>query len=288
MDEQSPSRTAYATAFMRALHLAVDESPPVLEDTIAVDLLPTYLRRFINRQAGLPRWLRRLRPVDSVGTAMRSQIVVRARYAEDCLREAREQGASRYVILGAGLDTFALRQLAPAIDVLEIDHPATQNWKHSLLRDRGFAVPPSATFLPVDFERASLDELWIDGDSPDFISWLGTTYYLTRESILDTLTVLAGRTQPGSQLVLDFWRERQARAINPLLWGTRVAVALQGEPMRSFFAPAEIEALARSAGWQVLESCSPTEQGRRYLAGRRDRLRVPSFAYLLRLERPPD
>ncbi len=217
---------------------------------------------------------------------MRSQVVVRARYAEDCLAEARSQGAGRYVILGAGLDTFACRQQAPAIDVVEIDHPATQNWKRSVLEERGFGTVPKVTYLPVDFERDSLVDLWLDDPSPDFISWLGTTYYLSSDSILETLTILATRTQPGSQLVLDFWREPQARTINPLLWGARVAVALQGEPMRSFFSPAEIEALAQTAGWRVLEICSPTEQGRRYLSGRRDRLRVPSFAYLLRLERP--
>lgn len=269
---------------MRALHIAIDAAPPVFDDAIAAELLPGYLRRFINRQVALPRW-RRLRPVDPAGTAMRSQIVVRARYAEDCLAEARASGASRYVILGAGLDTYALRQRAPHMDVLEIDHPATQNWKRRLLRERGFDLPPALAFLPVDFERASLADAWVVNSSADFISWLGTTYYLSREGIADTLTKLAACTQGGSQLVLDYWREPSDRVINPLLWGTRIAVALQGEPMRSFFAPDEIEDLAVQSGWRVMENCPPAEQTRRYLAGRSDRLRVPSFAYLLRLER---
>ena len=216
---------------------------------------------------------------------MRSQIVVRARYAEDSLAEARQAGATRYVILGAGLDTFALRQPAPAIDVVEVDLPATQRWKQQLLRQRGIKQPTTLSFLSVDFERSSLNDLWIENLAPDFISWLGTTYYLSREAIMSTLTTLAERTEPGSQLVLDYWREPPRDADAPLLWGTRIAVALQGEPMRSFFEPREIEQLAVAAGWRVKENCTPSEQTSRYLANRKDRLSVPSFAYLLRLER---
>ena len=114
--------------------------------------------------------------------------------------------------------------------------------------------------------------------------WLGTTYYLSRDAIAGTLSTLAERVRPGSQLVLDYWRERPGIRADPLLWGARIATALSGEPMRSFFAPGQIEDLARAAGWRVVENCSPSEQNRRYLANRSDRLRVPSFAYLLRLE----
>ena len=220
---------------MRALHIVVDAEPPVFNDAIAIELLPRYLRGFIDRQQTISGWRRRLRPVDPAGTAMRSQIVVRARYAEDCLAESRVSGASRYVILGAGLDTYALRQRHPHMDVLEIDHPATQNWKRRLLHERGFDLPTTLAFLPVDFERASLADTWPSTSSADFISWLGTTYYLSRDGVADTLTKLAACTRPGSQLVLDFWREPSDRPFNPLLWGTRIAVALQGEPMRSFF-----------------------------------------------------
>lgn len=286
MDEENPSRTAYATALMRALHVHLDGAPPVLDDRVAFELLPEYLQRSIRRRAAFARaWPMRLRPQDPAASAMRGQIVVRARYAEDCLTQSRKDGVTRYVILGAGLDTFALRQPEPAISVLEIDHPATQRWKQQLLRKRAITQPPTLTFQPVDFERSSLADLWIDNDAPDFISWLGTTYYLSREGIVHTLETLATRTRPGSQLVLDYWRESPGTVNNPLLWGTRVAVALQGEPMRSFFDPAEIEQLAAKAGWRIKENCSPAEQRQRYLTNRNDRLRVPSFAYLLRLER---
>jgi methyltransferase (TIGR00027 family) len=286
MLEAVPSRTAMATAFIRAVHVHIDDSPPVIDDQIAYTLLPSYQQRFIQRLAALLLpWLRMFRLRHGTFTSMRAQVVVRARYAEDALRIARAAGVKRYVVLAAGLDTFALRQSAPAIEVLEIDHPATQRWKRELLAERSIDEPGELSFLPVNFEEEALTEVWVDGATPDFASWLGTTYYLTREAISDTLTTLAERTQPGSQLVLDYWREPPPTDLSaPLLWGTRVAVALQQEPMRSFFEPKDIEALAEAAGWRVRENCAPEEQNRRYLATRSDQLSVPSFAYLLHLE----
>jgi methyltransferase (TIGR00027 family) len=285
MLDSSPSRTAIATAFLRAVHVSLDDPPPVFDDTVAYRLLPAYLRRYIRSQAlFLPAFSRSFRVRDTASLAMRAQIAVRARYAEDCLAQARADGATRYVILGAGLDTFALRQPAPAIDVVEIDHPATQRWKQQLLRKRGIELPPELRFLAVDFERTSLDDAWISSQQPDFISWLGTTYYLSGAGIKSTLCTLAQSCAPASQLVLDYWCERPGSTFNPLLAGMRLAVAFQGEPMRSFFKPEEIEALAVASGWTVMENLSPVEQTKRYLAHRRDGLRVPSFAYLLRLK----
>lgn len=286
MLEQLPSRTALAAAFMRAAHIRLDDRPPVLDDRISGKLLPVYLQRYIAiRAAFLPAWLRQFRPRDPAGTAMRGQIVVRARYAEDGVAAARRAGVNRYVILGAGLDTYALRQTSPLLDVLEIDHPATQSWKKKLLTQNGITLPPTLTFLPVDFERSSLRDQWIRNSAPDFISWLGTTYYLSHFGIANTLETLAECTASGSQLVLDYWRKPPTGLVNPLLLGTRIAVAAQGEPMQSFFDPREIEQLAVAAGWQVKENCAPSEQARRYLDDRRDRLSVPSFAHLLWLEK---
>lgn len=272
------------TAFARAVHLHLDEPPPVLDDQLAYTLLPILLRRYVKRQAAmLPARFRALRPRDPASVAMRSQIVVRARYAEDCLAAARRAGIDRYVVLGAGLDTFALRQSQPAIAVLEIDHPLTQRWKQTLIQQRGLATPPELTFLPVDFERTSLADVWPDAAEPDFISWLGTTYYLSEEGIRSTLQTLRERTAAGTELVLDYWHGSGRSSLDPLLVGTRLAVALQGEPMRSFFSRREIETLANDSGWRVLEHSSPAEQSQRYLAKRKDGLRVPAFAYLLRL-----
>jgi len=285
LDEQA-SRTALATAFARAVHVHLDAPPPVLDDRVAIRLLPASLRRAIFGQKLLvPAWLRRGGRADAFFGPMRAQIVVRSRYAEDCLAEARGAGATRCVVLGAGLDTFALRQPQPAIDVLEIDHPASQRWKRSLLAQRTIEVPPTLSFLPVDFERATLADAWIGNHLPDFVSWLGVTYYLSTEAIGSTLATLAEHTRPGSQLVLDYWRRGPGIRDLPLLWGTQMAVALQGEPMRSFFEPGQIAELAQRSGWRVLEDLSPAEQRARYLSQRRDRLEVPAFAHLLRLGR---
>ena len=286
MQETSPSRTALSTAFLRAAHLCIDDAPPVLDDPVSLKLLPDYQRLYL---AGLSRlsspWLNRLRQTSDPFHAMRTHVVVRARYAEDRLRAAQQAGADRYVILAAGLDTFAWRQGRKTIDVLEIDHPATQAWKQELVAGSGLKTPRDLSFLPINFESQSLDDIWRPGKSPDFISWLGVTYYLTGEAIRETLKTLARVTQPGSQIVFDFWgKARLGEMSMPLLLGTRLSVALLREPMHSFFSAEEIEALANETGWRVREIATPAAQNAEYLAQRKDRLKVPSFAFLAHLE----
>jgi methyltransferase (TIGR00027 family) len=285
----SPSRTALATTMMRALHVQIDAPPHVLADHLALKFLPWQQRVFVTRQPGWSRVSNGYFGMPMV-RAMRSQIVVRSRYAEDCLAELRPAGAERYVILGAGLDTFALRQPGPEISVLEIDHPSTQHYKRQRMSRFGVVAPSCLTFLAIDFEKAQLSDLWPVSEEVDFISWLGVTYYLSTEAISQTLSALAKMTANGTQLVLDYWSQQpsSSRPFNrddSLLWGTRIAVALQGEPMRAFFRPREMEDLARSAGWNVLANLSPSEQNQRYLANRPDRLQVPRFAHLLRLQK---
>lgn len=287
MLDAEPSRTALATAFLRALHVHIDGKPVVFDDHLAYKLLPAYQQRFIDRLAllALP-WLRVFRQRHGMLTGMRSQVVVRARYAEDTLADARREGATRYVVLSAGLDTFAARQHDPKIPVIEIDHPATQRWKRELLAGMGATKLPYLDYLPIDFERTSLADIWVASRGLDFISWLGTTYYLSEEALTSTLRSIADHVSPGSRLVLDYWRELPG--IDPgqaLLWSTRVAVALQREPMQSFFKPEEIAQLCESCGWTVVEDVSAAEQNARFLPGRDDRLAVPSFAHLLQLRR---
>lgn len=285
--ENTPSRTAFGTAFARAWHRRVDDPPAVFDDPVAERLLPAYQQRYLRRVGALTRFWRRyyLRQADAF-SVLRSQVAVRSRYTEDALAAARDAGAGRYVILAAGLDTYALRQPAPPIEVLEIDHPATQGWKRELLRARGIALPAELEFLPVDFETVRLGDVWPVRESPDFVSWLGATYYLTADAIRGTLQTLAECAASGSRVVFDYWSAHPPTAAgNLLLWGTRLAVALQQEPMVSFFEPGEIEALAVEAGWTVAENLGPEEQNRRYLADRQDGLIVPSFAHLLQLVR---
>jgi methyltransferase (TIGR00027 family) len=279
-----------ATAWLRALHLVADDAPPVFADHEAAAFLSPQQQRFLRRLAALPRpWLRAFRQRRDALTSMRSQIVVRARYAEDALAAARERGCARYLVLAAGLDTFALRQASagePSVPVVEIDHPATQAWKVRWLSEHGHTSVPGLRFAAVDFERDRLADQLPAAEGPQFISWLGTTYYLSAKAISATLRTLAETSPAGSSLVLDYWR--QPSAFDPgsaLLWGTRMATALQQEPMRAFFDPGAMERLAVEAGWRVRENCAPLIQDQRYLAGRKDDLAVPTFAFLLHLER---
>ena len=155
----SPSRTALATTMMRALHVQIDAPPQVLADRLALKFLPWQQRVFVTRQLRWSRVANRYFGMPMV-RAMRSQIVVRSRYAEDCLAELRLAGAERYVILGAGLDTFALRQPDPEISVLEIDHPSTQHYKRQRMSRLGVTTPSCLTFLAIDFEKDQLSDLW--------------------------------------------------------------------------------------------------------------------------------
>ena len=287
MLDAQPSRTAQATAFLRALHVHIDARPPVFDDRLAYKLLPACQQRFIDRLALLAApWLRIFRQRRGMLTAMRAQVVVRARYTEDALADARRDGAGRYIVLSAGLDTFAARQGDPKIPVVEIDHPATQRWKRELLARIGATARPGPDYVPIDFERTSLAAVWVGSREADFISWLGTTYYLSEDALTATLRAIADHARPGSRLVLDYWRELPG--LDPdqaLLWSTRTAVALQREPMRSFFQPPEIARLCESCGWTVVEDLGAQDQNERYLQGRDDRLAVPSFAHLLHLRR---
>jgi methyltransferase (TIGR00027 family) len=277
-----------ATAFLRALHRVADDPPYVFDDALAASLLPGYLQRFLDRLGALPQaWLRAFRQRRYGLTPMRAQVLARARYAEDALQAARMAGAGRYLILAAGLDTFGQRQAGAAdpIPVLEIDHPATQRWKRAWLESNALPVE-SVEYRPIDFENEDLRDVLDRPEQPQFVSWLGTTYYLSREAIAATLTALAQVTPEGSRLVLDYWRQPPLfDSSSALLLGTRLATALQQEPMRCFLDPAELEAMAVTAGWRIRENCAPIIQNERYLHGRQDGLAVPEFAFVAQLER---
>ncbi len=278
----TPSLTAEATLLVRAAHTLLDAPPLVLDDSAAVQLLAQPQQQALRRLQRLPVALRaRFSRSAPALSAMRAQVVVRSRYAEDCLTATK---VDRYLVLGAGYDTYALRQKAPQLPVLEIDHPATQRRKRQRLARLGIANPPALTYLPVDFERESLRTVLPVGTERDFISWLGVTYYLRRQDIEQTLSDLAERCPPGSRLVLDAYEDTPRDLSATLLWGTRMAVAMQGEPMRSFFDGESFCALAQPLGWELVEHLNADAQNARYLKHRRDGLRVPRFAHLLQLE----
>ncbi len=206
-------------------------------------------------------------------------MAVRSRYAEDELAHAVAQGVAQYVVLGAGLDTFAYRNPHPGLRVFEVDHPATQAWKREQLHAAGIEIPASLTFVPVDFEDQTLaeglDHSGFDASAAAFFSWLGVTPYLTREACMTTLTLIA-RMPKGSGVVFDF-------AIDPGLLnaGQREAfealskrVAAYGEPFQLFFNPEKLVNDLKTMGFSRAEFLGREQLNAHYFKDRTDGLSV--------------
>jgi methyltransferase (TIGR00027 family) len=214
--------------------------------------------------------------------ALRAFMAVRSRFAEDRLAEAVERGVRQYVVLGAGLDTFAYRNPF-AIRVFEVDHPATQHWKRQLLEEAEIAAPDTATFVAVDFERDQvamrLADAGFDLREPAFFSWLGVTPYLTREAFDETLGFLRSIARE-SGIAFDWCVEpsmlsdTERMAVEAL--AARVAAA--GEPFRLFFRPEDLDASLRAAGFDSIETLGRDEINARYFGDRSDGLHVPGAA----------
>src|SRR6202161_3935895 len=192
LEQAIPSKTALSVALRRAAHQLYD-SPLVFNDPIAVPILGQAYSEELRRTP--------LRPDRPFSIGLRAFLVARSRYAEDNLRRAVESGVHQYVLLGAGLDTFAYRNPYAELRVFEVDHPATQQWKRELLQRNHIAIPESVTYAPVDFERQSLPTQLGDAGfnqrAPAFFAWLGVVPYLTLEAFRGTLSFISAQP-PGT------------------------------------------------------------------------------------------
>jgi methyltransferase (TIGR00027 family) len=256
-------------ALRRAAHQLYDVRPLVLDDPIAVPILGDTYADELRRTPTRPD-----RPF-SVG--LRAFLVARSRYAEDTLARAVGQGVTQYVLLGAGLDTFAHRNPYPQLRVFEIDHPATQQWKRELLEISGLPTPANLTYVPVDFERQSLSEqlhsAGFNAAVPTFFAWLGVVPYLTLEAFRSTINFIA--TQPaGTGVVLDYSQPRSALPFLEKLAHDSLAarVQLAGEPFQLFFTPSEIA--GELTAFRDMEDIGSSEINARYFANRTDNLRM--------------
>ena len=264
-----PSRTALRVALRRAAHQIIDAEPLVFSDPFAVPILgPEY-------GAELTRTPERDDRPHS--RALRAFLVARSRFAEDTLARAVAEGTTQYVLLGAGLDTFALRNPFPQLQVFEVDHPATQAWKQGLLERNGFALPASARYAPVDFERQSLarelERAAFDPHARTMVAWLGVVPYLTPTAFRATLRWV--ETLPcGSSVVLDYGQPRHVLpALEQLAHDSLASrVALAGEPFQSFWTVDEMR--GELAAFAEIEDLGRDEINARYFAGRRDGLRL--------------
>jgi methyltransferase (TIGR00027 family) len=269
MEEGRPSSTAQRAAMLRAAHQILDQ-PRVLDDPLALRIIGAAA------EAALRANLERVQTAPL--RALRASIALRSRYAEDRLAEAVRRGVRQYVILGAGLDTFAYRNpfAASALRVFEIDHPATQADKRARLAEMGVEIPGSLTFVPIDFERETLADgltrMDFSGDQPTFFSWLGVTMYLSRDAVMQTLQFVASAMPAGSEIVFSYVVETSVVADR--------AAAL-GEPFRTFFEPTRLANDLRELGFRQIDDIGPEEANRRYFADRTDRLRVGGSGHLL-------
>jgi methyltransferase (TIGR00027 family) len=273
----APDNTAVTVALWRALHVEVDAPPHVLEDEVGLKLA-----------APDDGW--RSRPEMSPFTRpFRANIVARARFIEDLVAEQAARGVGQYVILGAGLDTFAQRrpELASRLSVFEIDRPSAQAWKHQRLIELGFEIPSYLKLVPVDFEAG--DAWWerlaaagFDPGRPALVASTGVSMYLTKEAIETTLRHVAALAR-GSTLAMSFMLpiELADPEVRPGIERLAEGVRANGTPFLSFFTPAEMLALARATGFSDAQHVSAATLAERYFAGRTDGLRPPNNSEVL-------
>ena len=256
MRDGQPSLTARGAAVYRAIHQR-DEGGAIFRDPFAERILDAETRAALDEIAADPSRL-----------GIRLFIVSRSRFSEEALAACVARGARQVVVLGAGLDTFSLRNPYPDVHVFEVDFPATQAWKRERLREAGLAVPDMLTFAPVDFERESLaDGLARAGfrrDRPAFFQWLGVSMYLSRETVSSTLDLIAGI--PGSAVAFDYTEplENQAPQRRASLTAMAEGAAARGEPWLSFFDRDEIAAILRAKGFQEIEDLAFADVIKRY------------------------
>jgi len=265
MQPGQPSRTALAAAGLRAAHQVLDGAA-IFKDPLALRILGADAGALVREaETETNRFRQRLRWF----------IAVRSRIAEDALAAAVKRGARQLVVLGAGLDTTAYRPL-PSQDlrIFEVDHPTTQIWKRERLVETGIPLPASLTFVPVDFERATLREgLGASGFDPaqqTFFTWLGVVPYLTDDAIFSTLGFIAG-LPGGAHVVFDYvnppdtMTEPGRRAMHETLVRRVGAV---GEQLRSYFDSEALHARLKALGFRQLEDFGWPEIAARFFPGR--------------------
>lgn len=292
MEEGRPSFTALGAAMFRAAHLLLDDPPKIFEDTFALRLCGCENEAALRVQLDqVAAEIARRASIDFAQTALRhlrASVIVRSRYVEDELDRAIKLGVSQYVILGAGLDSFAYRRsdVAKVLRVFEVDHPATQVWKRARLQDLGIASPDNLAFVPVDFEKQSLVEgLRKSGyrsDAPAVFSWLGVVVYLTPDAIFGTLRTIASLA-PGTEIIFEYPlpRELLDEEAQQVLAVVGAAAAARNEPLITFFEPARLAEQVRKLGFSEVWDFGPGETSPLYFAGRTDGLRPPANVHLM-------
>ncbi len=268
MKKNRHSSTAEATAAVRAWH-TLHHEPRILDDPYAIDLTSGAWRRICRSR--LLSWLtfewvlKTLKPIAA-------EIICRSRYTEDKLEAAMGKGIDQYVLLGAGFDSYALRQPpgAEKLRIFELDHPLSQEVKRQRLGSHGDQLPNSLEFVPIDFEAQTLAEVLerssYDPQKPAFFSWLGVVQYLPSNAVASTLETLAAYAVPGSEVVFDYLlpASELSPSDRPILERLQRFTERRGEPLSSYFTLADLRTMADQYGFDVVENFSPADQGAAY------------------------
>lgn len=274
----APDSTAVRVALWRALHIQIDSPPHVLRDEVGLQLI-----------APDEGW--RQRPdMDPAGTSrFRASIVARARFIEDLVVEQLNHGVTQYVILGAGLDTFAQRlpEIASRLHIFEVEQPGSQAWKRQRLIELGFGIPDWLKLIPVNFEAG--DDWWqhliaagFHAGQPTVVTSTGVSLYLTKEAIAATLRQVAALA-PGSTFAMTYIRPLELADPEERI-GFEAAIRgakASGTPFVSFFTSADMLDLAREAGFKDARCVSAADLTKHYFADRKDGLRPGSSEELL-------
>lgn len=285
MKPHKASRTAAMVAATRAWHTKAS-AQAVFSDPYALLFTPLLWKGVVNF-APLRKYL-----FESDKTPLRgiaAEVIVRSRYAEDCLWESVGQGTVQYVLVGAGYDSFALRhQHEKRLTVYELDHPATQQRKRHLLARHTADLPEWLHFVPVDFSVTTAGEA-LEASSyrpqqPGFYQWLGTTPYLSKDETRATLASIANVASSGSELVFDYLMpdsclgEKDRDSVKQLKEYTKRSA----EPILGAFNPDEMSQLVSELGYDVVENLSAADLEQRYLQQHPDKLQIFGAAACMR------
>jgi methyltransferase (TIGR00027 family) len=217
---------------------------------------------------------------------LRAFLVARSRIAEDALADAVARGVRQYVVLGAGLDTFAYRNPYPDLRVFEVDFPATQAWKRERLAAGGITIPDTVTFAAIDFDRDALTDVLgragLDTSQPTFFSWLGVTPYLEPPTVLATFAIIAKLVRGGGGVTFDYSVPLESLPLmqRAAMMMLAARVAQHGEPFRGYFDPDDLAASLSAMGFRPIADHGPAELNARFFTGRTDELRAGSAGHI--------
>jgi len=287
MEKDQVSLTALMAAYQRGYHAEYDD-PKIFNDFLAFYLLLPEERAAFGQQ--YRKIAEKYLPVSTASNqdalqffiqnmSSTSDMISRARYTEDKLNEAvNSQGVCQYVILGAGLDTFAFRhpKMVEKIQVFEVDHPATQISKRQRIASLEWSTPLNLHFIPVDFTKDKLETTLLrssyNSNATSFISWLGVTYYLPRNTVFAALRTFATIAPAGSNIIFDYYDDAafSLDKVAPRMQGWKQYTKQAGEPIITGFDPSTLARELESIGLCIRETLCPSDIEKRYFQGRLD------------------